>query len=175
TLRPSIKDSITMEDPYSYLGTANFFDMKKLQKAFVNTAVLQIISARSRPAAFESQATRENPSESAIGLVDLKVTKVGVLWRKSTKRKKTRSPWQEWGAILTGSQLYLFKNVTWVKGLMSQHHSHVKQEGTNAPVIFKPPIQDFKPDALIKTDDAVALLDRSYLKHKDAFTLVRHG
>jgi hypothetical protein len=146
-----------------------------LQKAFVNTAVLQIISARSRPAAFESQATRDNPSESAIGLVDLKVTKVGVLWRKSTKRKKTRSPWQEWGAILTGSQLYLFKNVTWVKGLMSQYHAHVKQEGTNTPVIFKPPIQDFKPDALIKTDDAVALLDRSYLKHKDAFTLVRHG
>jgi hypothetical protein len=175
TLRPPIKESITMEDPYSYLGTANFFDMKKLQKAFVNTAVLQIISARSRPAAFESQATRDNPSESAIGLVDLKVTKVGVLWRKSTKRKKTRSPWQEWGAILTGSQLYLFKNVTWVKGLMSQYHAHVKQEGTNTPVIFKPPIQDFKPDALIKTDDAVALLDRSYLKHKDAFTLVRHG
>ncbi|TIA61124.1 hypothetical protein D6C77_03652 [Aureobasidium pullulans] len=175
TLRPSIKDSITMEDPYSYLGTANFFDMKKLQKAFVNTAVLQIISARSRPAAFESQATRDNPSESAIGLVDLKVTKVGVLWRKSTKRKKTRSPWQEWGAILTGSQLYLFKNVTWVNGLMSQYHAHVKQEGTNTPVVFKPPIQDFKPDALIKTDDAVALLDRSYLKHKDAFTLVRHG
>jgi hypothetical protein len=175
TLRPPIKESITMEDPYSYLGTANFFDMKKLQKAFVNTAVLQIISARSRPAAFESQATRDNPSESAIGLVDLKVTKVGVLWRKSTKRKKTRSPWQEWGAILTGSQLYLFKNVTWVKGLMSQYHAHVKQEGTNTPVVFKPPIQDFKPDALIKTDDAVALLDRSYLKHKDAFTLVRHG
>jgi hypothetical protein len=175
TLRPPIKESITMEDPYSYLGTANFFDMKKLQKAFVNTAILQIISARSRPAAFESQATRDNPSQSAIGLVDLKVTKVGVLWRKSTKRKKTRSPWQEWGAILTGSQLYLFKNVTWVKGLMTQYHAHVKQEGTNTPVVFKPPIQDFKPDALIKTDDAVALLDRSYLKHKDAFTLVRHG
>ena len=175
TLRPPIKESITMEDPYSYLGTANFFDMKKLQKAFVNTAVLQIISARSRPAAFESQATRDNPSESAIGLVDLKVTKVGVLWRKSTKRKKTRSPWQEWGALLTGSQLYLFKNVAWVKGLMTQYHAHVKQEGTNTPVIFKPPIQDFKPDALIKTDDAVALLDRSYSKHKDAFTLVRHG
>lgn len=175
TLRPSIKDSISMEDPYSYLGTANFFDMKKLQKAFVDTAVLQIISARSRPAAFESQATRENPSEAAMGLVDLKVTKVGLLWRKSTKRKKTRSPWQEWGAILTGSQLYLFKNVAWVKGLMSQHHNHVKQEGASTPVVFKPPIQEFKPDALIKTDDAVALLDRSYQKHKDAFTLVRHG
>jgi hypothetical protein len=175
TLRPLARDSITMEDPYSYLGTANFFDMKKLQKAFMNTAILQIISARSRPAAFESQATRDNPGESAIGLVDLKVTKVGILWRKSTKRKKTRSPWQEWGAILTGSQLYLFKNVTWVKGLMSQHHTHVKQEGTSSPVTFKPPLHEFKPDALIKTDEAVALLDRSYQKHKDAFTLVRHG
>ncbi|GAB7348734.1 hypothetical protein MBLNU459_g7469t1 [Dothideomycetes sp. NU459] len=173
-LRPSFKDTITMEDPYSYLGTARALDLRNLQRAFVNTGILQIISARSRPAAFESQATRDNPNEAPAGLVDLKITKVGLLWRKATKRKKARSPWQEWGAILTGSQLYLFKNITWMKSLMAQQHAHEKQ-GSSSPVIFKPAIQEFKPDALIKTDDAVALLDASYNKHKDAFTIVRHG
>lgn len=174
TLRPPIKEIINMDDPYTYLGTAGTLDIHKLQKAFINTGVLQIISARSRPAAFESQATRDNPSESAAGVVDLKVTKVGIIWRKSAKRKKTRSPWQEWGAILTGSQLYLFKNLYWVKSLMAQQQSHNKY-GSSSPVIFKPPIQDFKPDAMIKTDDAVALVDTTYTRHKDAFTLVRHG
>lgn len=173
-LRPSFKDSITMEDPYSYLGTSKALDLQKLQRAFVNFGILQIISARSRPAAFESQATRDNPNEAPAGLVDLKVTKVGLLWRKATKRKKARSPWQEWGAILTGSQLYLFRNIAWMKSLMAQQHAHLKQE-SSLPVIFKPAIQEFKPDALIKTDDAVALLDASYNKHKDAFTIVRHG
>lgn len=173
-LRPSFKDTITMEDPYSYLGTSKTLDLRKLQRAFVNTGILQIISARSRPAAFESQATRDNPNEAPAGVVDLKITKVGILWRKATKRKKARSPWQEWGAILTGSQLYLFKNIAWMKSLMAQQNAHQKQ-GSSMPVVFKPAIQAFKPDALIKTDDAVALSDASYTKHKDAFTIVRHG
>ncbi|KAL1305912.1 hypothetical protein AAFC00_004055 [Neodothiora populina] len=173
-LRPPIKEAINTDDPYTYLGTAGTLDIHRLQRAFVNTGILQIISARSRPAAFESQATRDNPNDTAAGVVDLKITKVGLLWRKNPKRKKARSPWQEWGAIMTGSQLYLFKNINWIKGLMAQQQAHNKQ-ATNAPVIFNPPIQDFKPDALIKTDDAVALLDSSYTRHKDAFTLVRHG
>lgn len=174
-LRPSIKDSISMDDPYSYLGTAKSLDVSKLLQAFVNTGVLQIISARSRPAAFESEASRENPDEAKPGVVDLNITKVGILWRKSTKRKKARSPWQEWGGILTGSQLYLFKNAPWVKNLMHQQHVHLKQGHGSSPVVFKPPLTEFKPDALIKTDDAVALHDSSYIRHKHAFTLVRHG
>lgn len=173
-LRPNIKETINMDDPYTYLGTAGTLDINKLQKAFVNTAIIQIISARSRPAAFESQATRDNPSEAAAGVVDLKITKVGLLWRKNAKRKKARSPWQEWGAVMTGSQLYLFKNLAWIKGLMAQQQAHNKQ-GNSSAVVFKPPIQDFKPDALIKTDDAVALLDGSYTRHKHSFTLVRQG
>lgn len=174
-LRPSIKDSVSTEDPYSYLDPKQTLDPAKIQMTFVNTGVLQLISARSRPAAFESQDARDNPEGTKPGVVDLKVTKVGVLWRKSTKRKKTRSPWQEWGAILTGSQLYLFKNVAWVKSLLAQHSQHVKHGNHSSPVIFKPPISDFKPDALIKTDEAVALLDASYIRHKNAFTLVRVG
>lgn len=176
-LRPAIKDIIIMEDPYNYLAAHTRLDMKYLQRAFTHTGVLQIISARSRPAAYEAQINDNLPSQAdtQAGIVELKVTKVGVLWRKSTKRKKTRSPWQEWGAILTGSQLYLFKNANWVKGLQHQFKQHQKPAHPRVPVVFKPPLQEFKPDNLIKTDNAVALVDRTYNRHKNAFTFVRPG
>ena len=174
-LRPSLKDSIAVEDPYNYLGTAQSLDHDRIQKSFQLGGVLQIISARSRPAAFESQATRDNPQEAKPGVVDIQVTKVGILWRKSAKRKKARSPWQEWGAILTGSQLYFFKNVSWIKSLVQQYHSHQKHMVPPSPVVFNPPLEEFKPDSHLKIDDAVALVDSTYNRHKNAFTLVRHG
>lgn len=174
-LRPSIKESINLEDPYTYLGTLKAFDTLKIQSCIVNTGILEVISARSRPTAFETQATRDNPEESRPGVVQIQVIKVGLLWRKNAKRKKGRSPWQEWGAILTGSQLYFFKNSNWVRSLMYQYQTHQKSSGLGSPVVFKPSLPDFKPDALTKTDDAVALLDRSYNKHKNAFQLLRTG
>lgn len=176
-LRPAIKESITLEDPYSYVGTQGSLDMPYLQRAFTHTGTLQIISARSRPAAYEGQLNSTNPHavETQQGIIDLKITKVGTLWRKATKKKKARSPWQEWGAILTGSQLYLFKNASWAKGLVHQFMSHQRQGAPRMPVIFSPPLHDFKPDALIKTDNAVALIDATYNRHKNAFTFVRPG
>ncbi|GAB1743408.1 hypothetical protein NU219Hw_g9243t1 [Hortaea werneckii] len=175
-LRPSVKESITFDDPYNYRGNQEL-DPHYLQGAFTHTGILQIISARSRPTAYEGQLTNNapGPSESQAGIIDLKITKVGVLWRKSAKKKKTRSPWQEWGAILTGSQLYLFKNAHWAKGLLQQFASQQKPGQSRTPVIFKPPLTEFKPDALIKTDNAVALLDASYNRHKHAFTFFRAG
>lgn len=177
TLRPALKESIMMDDPYDYRGSQGNLDPQYLQRAFTHTGILQIISARSRPAAYEGQFVdgSNNPAESQQGIVDLKITKVGTLWRKSTKKKKTRSPWQEWGAILTGSQLYLFKNPHWTKGLVSQFMSHQRPGHARTPVVFKPPISEFKYDAQIKTDDAVALVDSTYTRHKHAFTFVRPG
>jgi hypothetical protein len=177
TLRPPIKDSILMDDPYDYRGSEGELEPHKLQRAFTHTGVIQIISARSRPTAYENQTTNgtPGPAESQQGIVDLKITKVGLLWRKSARRKKARSPWQEWGALLTGSQLYLFQNSHWAKGLMHQFQNAQKPGQPRVPVVFKPPLQDFKPDALIKTDDAVALVDSTYTRHKNAFTFVRHG
>lgn len=176
-LRPPIRDSIVLEDPYNYINTPGSLDMQYLQRAFTHTGTLQIISARSRPAAYEGQVNTSNPHlvETQQGIVDLKVTKVGTLWRKAAKKKKARSPWQEWGAILTGSQLYLFKNASWTKGLVHQFMSHQRQGAPRMPVIFSPPLHDFKPDALIKTDNAVALIDATYNRHKNAFTFVRPG
>ena len=175
SLRPNLKDLMHLDEHYNYLGTAQSLNLQDLQKTFFKTGVLQIVSARSRPDAFMSEKTVTNPEEAHPGIVDIKITKVGLLWRKDTKKKKTRSPWQEWGAILTGAQLYFFRNVAWIKNLMHQLENHIKQGHDGIPVIFKPPLEQFKPDALMSTDDAVALLDSTYKKHKHAFIFVRHG
>ena len=174
-LRPSLKDTMNLDDPYNYLGTAPTLKLADLHKTFFKSGVLQIVSSRSRPDAFKSPETTTNPAEAHPGVVDIKITKVGILWRKDMKKKKARSPWQEWGAILTGSQLYFFRNTAWVKSLMHQHDLHHRHTFASTPVIFKPPLEQFKPDALMSTEDAVALVDATYKKHKNAFVFVRHG
>ena len=174
-LRPTLKEVIEIEDPYSYLGTATKLDIASLHKSFFRYAVLQIVSARSRPDAFLSPSTVANPQDADPGVVDIKVTKVGILWRKDPKKKKMRDPWQEWGAMLTGSQLYFFRNVSWVRNLMHQYEQHSKAGNSGTPVVFTPALSNFKADALVSTDDAVALLDNGYKKHKHAFAFIRHG
>ena len=175
SLRPSFKDTMNLDDPYNYLGTAPSLNLGDLHKTFFKSGVLQIVSSRSRPDAFKSPETTTNPAEAHPGVVDIKITKVGILWRKEMKKKKARSPWQEWGAILTGSQLYFFRNTAWVKSLMHQHDSHHRHGFASVPVIFKPPLEQFKPDVLMSTEDAVALVDSTYKKHKNAFSFIRHG
>lgn len=175
SLRPSLKDVMIKDDPYNYLGTSKSLDLAEMNQAFFKSGVLQILSSRSRPEAFMSPETMANPAGAHPGVVDIKVTKVGILWRKDMKKKKARSPWQEWGAVLTGSQLYFFHNTAWVKSLMHQYDTHQKHGLAGTPVTFKPPLEHFKPDALISTDNAVALLDTTYKKHKNAFIFVRLG
>ena len=174
-LRPNLKEIMQLEDTYGYLGTVSSLNMRELQKTFFRTGILQIVSARSRPDAFMTEKTAVNPQEAHPGIVDIKITKVGLLWRKDAKKKKTRSPWQEWGAILTGAQLYFFRNTSWVKNLIHQYETHIRHGHDDIPIIFKPPLEEFKPDALMSTNGAVALLDSSYKRHKHAFTYVRPG
>ena len=175
SLRPPIKEVMNLEDHFNYLGTAHSYNLMDLSKSFFKFGVLQILSSRSRPEAFTSPQTMANPSEAHVGVVDMKVTKVGILWRKDMKKKKTRSPWQEWGAVLTGASLYFFRNSSWVRSLMHQHDHHHKHSSPGLPCIFKPPLEQFKPDVLLPTQDAVALVDTTYKKHKNALLFVRHG
>ncbi|PHH58572.1 hypothetical protein CDD81_5206 [Ophiocordyceps australis] len=174
-LRPNLKDAMHIEDHYNYWGTSPGLNLGDLQKTFFKTGILQIVSARSRPDAFMTEQTATNPQDAHPGIVDIKITKVGLLWRKESKKRKTRSPWQEWGAMLTGAQLYFFRNTSWVKDLMHQHQGHIKAGNDGIPVIFKPPLETFKPDGLISTQGAVALVDLSYKKHKNAFVFVGQG
>lgn len=175
SLRPPLKDVMNLDDPYSYLGALTSLNLADIHKAFFKYGVLQILSSRSRPEAFMSPETMANPADAHPGVVDIKITKVGVLWRKDMKKKKARSPWQEWGAILTGSQLYFFRNTTWIRSLIHQYDIHHKLGSAGTPVTFRPPLEQFKPDVLMSTEDAVALVDNTYKKHKHAFVFVRHG
>ncbi|KAF7714918.1 Uncharacterized protein PECH_007838 [Penicillium ucsense] len=173
TLRPSLKEVMDLEDTYSHIGSEGRPNMDDLHLAFAKSGILQIISQRSRPDAF-MQASLDNPAVSHPGLVDIKVAKVGLLWRKDPKKKRARSPWAEWGAVLTFSQLYFFRNVTWVRNLMTQHEVYEKK-GRRGTLVFRPPLAEFKPDGIMSTNDAVALLDSNYKKHKHAFSFVRHN
>lgn len=175
TLRPSLKDVMNLDDPYNYLGTSPSLNLADLHKTFFKSGILQILSSRSRPDAFKSPEGMANPAEAHPGVVDIKVTKVGMLSRKDVKKKKARPAWQEWGAILTGSQLYFFRNTTWIRSLIHQYEQHHKLGLGATPVTFKPPLDHFKPDFLTSTEDAVALIDTSYKKHKNGFVFVRHG
>lgn len=169
-LRPTIKDVMNLDDPYNYLGTAATLDTKNIYKSFTRYGVIQIVSSRSRPEAFMSEAAQENPFGTSVGIVEMPVTKVGILWRKDPKRKKARSPWQEWGAVLTRSGLSLFRNSSWAKNLMSQHEQHIKH-GETGPAVFSPALQEFKQDHMIPMDGAVALVDNTYKRHKNAFSM----
>lgn len=169
-LRPTIKDVMNLDDPYNYLGTAATLDTKNVYKSFSRYGIIQIVSSRSRPEAFMSQAAQENPLGTSVGIVEMPVTKVGVLWRKGTKRKKARSPWQEWGAVLTRSGLSFFKNSSWTKSLMHQHDQYQKK-GESGPLRFQPPLEEFKQDHIIPMDGAVALVDHTYKKHKNSFVI----
>ncbi|KAL6702583.1 hypothetical protein ACN47E_001340 [Coniothyrium glycines] len=174
-LRPTIRDVMNLDDPYNYVGSAATLDTKNIYKSFSRYGVIQIISSRSRPEAFMSEAAQENPLETSAGIVEMPVTKVGVLWRKDTKKKKARSPWQEWGAVLTRSGLSLFRNSSWAKNLVSQHDAHAKR-GETGPVLFQPALPDFKQDHIIPMTGAVTLVDNTYRKHKNAFIIFsKHG
>ena len=175
TLRPVLDEFLTINDPFTYLGTGGLYNVTELHRTFFRSGIIQILSSRSRPDAFKTQATITNPSEAQVGVVDMKITKVGILWRKDTKRKKARSPWQEWGAILTGSQLYFFRNASWVKSLVHQYESHHKHGRSATSVVFKPPLEQFKPDFLLSTEDVVTLVDANYKKHKNAFVFARQN
>ncbi|KAE9977897.1 hypothetical protein EG328_001770 [Venturia inaequalis] len=167
-LRPQLQNVIALEDPYSYLGTAPGLDKRLLRSS--KCGIIQLESSRSRPDAFAV----ENSHEAKVGVVDLPVDKVGLLWRKDSKKKTARSPWQEWGAILTGAGLYFFKNSNFVKNFIHQHEHHVKH-GSGSPCIFKPAITSWKADFMLPIDNSVALHDSTYQKHKNAFTFFRHN
>ena len=173
-LRPSLKDVMDLDDHYTYGGPGASQAYACMYQTFFRYGNLQIISSRSRPAAFSSPETLANPANSLPGVVDIKVAKIGLLWRKDPKKKKTRSPWREWGAILTATQLYLFRNTGWIKNLMHQHVSQSHQ-GRTSPIVFEPPLETFKPDVLMPIENAVALQDTEYKKHKNALLFVRHG
>lgn len=128
SIRPSLDDALSQDCPYSYEAPESRDAFHAVRLAFSNGASLQLTSSRSRPGAFLSQDTTDNPLMADPGVIDIKIAKVGILFRKEQKRvlSTARSIWKEWGAILTASQLYLFKETQWIKSILKDleqgHH-----------------------------------------------------
>lgn len=171
SLRPALNGVMKLNDTYHHLGSTQSLDVRNIRLAFSHPCILQTTSPRSRPAAFSSPHTIDNPSAAASGIVEIQVAKVGILWRKDPKKKPIQSPWQEWGAMLTQSQLLFFRDHHWIKDLMKQADSQHRQAG-RLGVTFKPPREDFKSDLSMKISSTIVLSDSSYEKHKNSLLFV---
>lgn len=77
---------------------------------------IQLVSPRSRPEAhIDVQEPQDVITQGRPGVVELKLVRHGVLQRPEAKRmlaSRSNLPWRGWGAALTESKLYLFKNAS---------------------------------------------------------------
>jgi hypothetical protein len=164
-----------MENPYSYEGTAGPWDEAQLRLAFAKAGEMEVGSTdhglmspffglgmgESQPSSLENTGTSPKPYPSSSEVWTLKVTKVGLLNRKDDilegGRKASNRKWKLWSVVLTGSQLLFFRDSSWSTSMLAQT---VPSDGH---VIF-PQQAVFKPDEVLSVKDAVAVIDKSYIK-----------
>lgn len=170
SIRPDLS-CLSFEDPYSFVPIDKDMFLT-LRKEFEDGQSLQLISQRSRPGAFLSPNSLDDPNSSGPGVVEIKVVKAGFLYKAEGKRKNI---WREWGIILTASQLYFFKDTAWFKSnIMNQQQSSFfsgrKKRAKTAPTlnevasddgetqaIIRPMVDGFHPHTVIPTTEIVAL------------------
>jgi len=168
-LRPAIRDVLLLDDPYNFLAPQNA-GPKRLQRP-PKYGIIQITSLRSRPDAWKNQSTIENPDEAQAGIVDLPVHKIGILRRKNPKRKTARKTWEEWGVILTDSELRFTKDTHVIYKYVKQYQKHVEEGHGDSPIVFEPALDHLPADAQFPVTKCVALIDSNYKKHKNAFVM----
>lgn len=172
TLRPQLGTILEHDQLLSYTGTLPVINVAKLHTAFTHPAILQLVSARSRPEAFVDDQSTQNPLDTDPGLVDIQITKIGVLKRKEQKKPGSKPVYREWGVMLTPSQLLLFKNVAWVKHYQNQVREH---QARREALILTPPVQHYSPDTYLPTSDTVAMFDSSASKKATHFSFFGRG
>ncbi|CAL1696041.1 unnamed protein product [Somion occarium] len=179
-LRVNVEMYVPRNSPYVYQGTAGQWDDDELLRAFQTAGVVEVNSAGYYPAPWFSLGVGGGPGPMAIGgglpsafppspeAFSLRVTKVGTLWRKDVVLEGGRKPmhrkWKEWSVLLTGSQLLLCRDLTWVNVILA------KAERVNGEVNL-PHASIPKPDELLSVKDAVAVFDKSYIKYPNVLRL----
>lgn len=172
TLRPHLTPILEHNHTLAYTGTLPVINIAKLHRAFTHPATLQLVSARSRPEAFATDSSIQNPLDTDPGLVDIQITKIGILKKREQKKAGSKPVYREWGVMLTPSQLLLFKNVTWVKHYMHQARDHnMKSER----LVLTPPVHNYAPDSYMPTSDTVAMYDSSASKKTTHFCFFGRG
>lgn len=171
TLRPQISSILQHDNCLSYTGTLPVINVAKLHAAFTHPATLQLVSARSRPEAFVTDHSTQNPQDTDPGLVDIQITKIGILKRKEQKRAGSKPVYREWGVMLTPSQILFFKNIAWVKHYMHQIRDHDRDDS----LILDPPVHNYSPDTYMPTSDTVAIFDSAASKKSSHFCFLGRG
>lgn len=182
-LRLNVDNYVPMENPYSYEGTAGPWDEAQLRLAFAKPGEMEVGSpdhgsmlpffglgmGGSPPSPFGSSGTSPESYLCSSEVWTLKVTKVGLLNRKDDilegGKKASNRKWKLWSVVLTGSQLLFFRDSTWSTSMLAQT---VPSDGH---VIF-PQQAVFKPDEVLSVKDAVAVIDKSYLKYEHTLRFV---
>lgn len=172
TLRPQLGTILEHDQLLSYTGTLPVVNVAKLHAAYTHPAILQLVSARSRPEAFVNDQSTQNPLDTDPGLVDIQITKIGVLKRREQKKPGSKPVYREWGVMLTPSQLLLFKNVAWVKHYQNQVRDH---QARKEALVLAPPVQHYSPDTYLPTSDTVAMFDASASKKATHFSFFGRG
>jgi hypothetical protein len=180
-IRPSLGTVLSLEDPYDYLKVDSPDRFVDLRSQFVHGPCLQLVSERSRPEAFLADDPIADPEHTDPGIVDIKVVKMGIIYRREARRMLySKSNWKEWGAILTASQLYLFKDPSWLRGaILTQNSSGSVGSLRRATTsIVRAPIDGFHPSAVLPINDMVALMSTNLdasSSQKYAFLLGSRG
>ncbi|KIK94868.1 hypothetical protein PAXRUDRAFT_141953 [Paxillus rubicundulus Ve08.2h10] len=182
-LRVNVEGQIPLENPFRWDGTGTTWDYDEILLAFTKGHVIEIASAEMRlPTAIFglSVGGLPNPSLNGAGgmpdlppapseIWSLKLTKVAVLNRKDGLLEGGKKPlnrkWRPFSVALTGSQLLLFRDLSWTSTLLSWSDPPKKS-----------PIQWtlFRPDEIISLKHALAVFDRSYNKYLNTFSLTTH-
>jgi hypothetical protein len=167
-----VDDYVPIQNPYSYEGTAGPWDEAKLRLAFAKAGELEVgptdhglmspfFGLGMGASSVGNTETSPELHASSSEVWTLKMTKVGLLNRKDDilegGKKASNRRWKLWSVVLTGSQLLFFRDPSWSTSLLAQT---VLSDGH---VIF-PQHVVLKPDEVLSVKDAVAVIDRSYIK-----------
>lgn len=173
-LRVDVGSYVPLENPFTYEGTDGSWNEQELHEAFVNAGVIEVEAPPDgrntptfslKPVGKPGTPIRSSSKEffdlprSKVEMLNLKVTKVGLLNRKDDVveggKKSTNRKWKTWSVILTGSQLLFFRDLNWPSALSP----------SDSIERFVPlPSSSFKPDESFSVKDSIAVYDRLYTK-----------
>jgi hypothetical protein len=172
-LRVDVEEYIPLENTFSYEGAPRPRN-EDIHDTFSRAGTIKVVGAERRMSAsvfalqiggFSSTYPSLNhiPDDqySSQPVSALKVAKVGLLLRKDItldigKRPKT-GKWRSWSAILTSSQVLLFRDHVWATSLQEQMRDRNKR-------FLIPPAPLRKPDEVLPLKGSIALHDRTHDK-----------
>ncbi|KAI0094706.1 hypothetical protein BDY19DRAFT_879454 [Irpex rosettiformis] len=180
-LRVNIRPFVPVTSPYFYQGTGGPWEEDKLLRAFATASIVEVPSEHKYTAhPWFGLTVGAGPSVTSMvappmfpaaphEVLSLKVTKVGLLLRKDDVleggRKAGNRKWKEWSVLLTGSQLLFHRDPLWAQSIQSRLDSNDNVVALNHASMPR-------PDEMYSVRDAVAVFDRSYMKHEGTLRLV---